>query len=217
MTSTSNSARCTAAIRGRNHGPGARGGRPGGQGRGDGRHRRAIGRRQIDTVRLWGYWSVRRAAKSALPACRPRSSANAVAPCCAATPSAMSTSSTTSCRNSRRQNVTMPQLIAGRETRRRQNSRHGTARLAGCRPAPATVRPLSGGEQQRVAIARAAADHPRIILADEPTGNLDPSTSDTVFSALAALIREEGAAALIATHNYDLARRANRIVASATA
>ena len=71
---------------------------------------------------------------------------------------------------------------------------------------------LSGGEQQRVAIARAAANHPRIILADEPTGNLDPSTSDVVFDALAALIREEGAAALIATHNHELARRANRIV-----
>jgi lipoprotein-releasing system ATP-binding protein len=71
---------------------------------------------------------------------------------------------------------------------------------------------LSGGEQQRVAIARAAANHPRIILADEPTGNLDPTTSDVVFDALASLIREEGAAALIATHNHDLARRANRIV-----
>ena len=71
---------------------------------------------------------------------------------------------------------------------------------------------LSGGEQQRVAIARAAANHPRIILADEPTGNLDPATSDKVFDALASLIKNEGAAALIATHNHDLARRADRIV-----
>ena len=71
---------------------------------------------------------------------------------------------------------------------------------------------LSGGEQQRIAIARALVNDPFIILADEPTGNLDPDTSDVVFDALAALIREEGAAALIATHNHDLARRANRIV-----
>ena len=78
----------------------------------------------------------------------------------------------------------------------------------------ATHRPaeLSGGEQQRVAIARAAANHPKVILADEPTGNLDPATSDLVFAALQALIRGEGAAGLIATHNHDLARRADRIV-----
>src|SRR6185437_9438328 len=71
---------------------------------------------------------------------------------------------------------------------------------------------LSGGEQQRVAIARAAANHPQVILADEPTGNLDPATSDLVFAALQDLIRNEGAAGLIATHNHDLARRADRIV-----
>lgn len=71
---------------------------------------------------------------------------------------------------------------------------------------------LSGGQQQRVAIARALAARPKLILADEPTGNLDPATSDVVFEALKSLIREEGAAALIATHNFDLARRANRIV-----
>ena len=78
----------------------------------------------------------------------------------------------------------------------------------------ATHRPaeLSGGEQQRVAIARAAANHPRVILADEPTGNLDPATSELVFGALQSLIRDEGAAGLIATHNHDLARRADRIV-----
>jgi putative ABC transport system ATP-binding protein len=71
---------------------------------------------------------------------------------------------------------------------------------------------LSGGEQQRIAIARAAANRPRIILADEPTGNLDPDTSTLVFDALMELISTENAAALIATHNHDLARRATRIV-----
>ncbi|MCB1508792.1 MAG: ABC transporter ATP-binding protein [Hyphomicrobiaceae bacterium] len=71
---------------------------------------------------------------------------------------------------------------------------------------------LSGGEQQRVAIARSIANAPHIILADEPTGNLDPSTSDLVFSMLTRLAREAGIAALIATHNLDLARRADRTV-----
>ncbi|NOZ33408.1 MAG: ABC transporter ATP-binding protein [Alphaproteobacteria bacterium] len=71
---------------------------------------------------------------------------------------------------------------------------------------------LSGGEQQRVAIARAMANAPRMILADEPTGNLDPATSNTVFQALAKLIREQGSGGIIATHNYDLARKADRVV-----
>ncbi len=102
----------------------------------------------------------------------------------------------------------------GRAQGERPSTRRGTARAAWRRQPRATHRPaeLSGGEQQRVAIARAAANHPRVILADEPTGNLDPATSDVVFAALQALIREEGAAALIATHNHELARRADRIV-----
>jgi len=111
------------------------------------------------------------------------------------------------------ENVTMPQLIAGVGTTA-ANKRSmellellGLAQRASHRPAE-----LSGGEQQRVAIARAAANRPRIILADEPTGNLDPSTSDKVFAALSALIKDQGSAALIATHNHDLARRADRIV-----
>ena len=111
------------------------------------------------------------------------------------------------------ENVTMPQLIAGAGQRDADSrSIHllellGIAHRAEHRPAE-----LSGGEQQRVAIARAAANHPRIVLADEPTGNLDPATSELVFEALQNLIHEEGAAALIATHNHDLARRADRIV-----
>ncbi|RIY03697.1 ABC transporter ATP-binding protein [Aureimonas flava] len=71
---------------------------------------------------------------------------------------------------------------------------------------------LSGGEQQRVAIARAVANNPYVLLADEPTGNLDPSTSSYVFEAMTALVRQSGVAALIATHNHDLARRMDRAV-----
>ena len=71
---------------------------------------------------------------------------------------------------------------------------------------------LSGGEQQRVAFCRALANAPRLLLADEPTGNLDPGTSDTVFGALMSLVRDTGLAALIATHNLDLAARMDRRV-----
>jgi lipoprotein-releasing system ATP-binding protein len=111
------------------------------------------------------------------------------------------------------ENVTMPQLIAGvsedaAEARAMELlTLLGLAERATHRPAE-----LSGGEQQRVAIARAAANKPRIILADEPTGNLDPATSERVFEALAELIRVQGSAALIATHNHELARRADRTV-----
>jgi lipoprotein-releasing system ATP-binding protein len=71
---------------------------------------------------------------------------------------------------------------------------------------------LSGGEQQRVAIARALANKPAVILADEPTGNLDTGTSDTVFTELLRIVREQGVAALIATHNVELASRMDRVV-----
>jgi lipoprotein-releasing system ATP-binding protein len=71
---------------------------------------------------------------------------------------------------------------------------------------------LSGGEQQRVAFCRALANKPKVLLADEPTGNLDPATSDTVFAALMELVRETGLAALIATHNPELAARMDRTV-----
>ena len=111
------------------------------------------------------------------------------------------------------ENVSMPQLIAGKTPAAAQKRSMELLELLGIGPR-ATHRPaeLSGGEQQRVAIARAAANHPKVILADEPTGNLDPETSDVVFAALANLIKNEGAAALIATHNHDLARRADRVV-----
>ena len=71
---------------------------------------------------------------------------------------------------------------------------------------------LSGGEQQRVAIARAVANAPRLLLADEPTGNLDPHTSDHVFHALSQLIRASGLSVVLATHNMDLAARMDRRV-----
>ena len=71
---------------------------------------------------------------------------------------------------------------------------------------------LSGGEQQRVAIARALANAPRVLLADEPTGNLDVATADTVFAELMHAVRDQGAAALIAPHNTELARRMDRVV-----
>ncbi len=83
----------------------------------------------------------------------------------------------------------------------------GMTARSGHRPAE-----LSGGEQQRVAFCRAVANGPQLLLADEPTGNLDPTTSDTVFDALMGLVRETGMAALIATHNPALAARMDRIV-----
>jgi len=111
------------------------------------------------------------------------------------------------------ENVTIPQMIAGKSPRQGDARSRELLDLLGVGPR-AAHRPaeLSGGEQQRVAIARAAANHPQVILADEPTGNLDPATSNLVFDALQQLIRNEGAAGLIATHNHDLARRADRIV-----
>ncbi len=111
------------------------------------------------------------------------------------------------------ENVMLPQLISGigrmgaRDRGLELLDLMGLSDRAEHRPAE-----LSGGEAQRVAIARAAANHPRLILADEPTGNLDPATSDRVYDALMGLIENEGASALIATHNHALAKRAHRVV-----
>jgi len=69
---------------------------------------------------------------------------------------------------------------------------------------------LAGGEQQRVALARALANHPRVLLADEPTGNLDPATADGVFQMLISIVRSEGLSALVATHNYALSGKMDR-------
>ncbi|HUJ04040.1 MAG TPA: ABC transporter ATP-binding protein [Rhizomicrobium sp.] len=109
------------------------------------------------------------------------------------------------------ENVMLPQLIAGkrREAAKTEATRLltqlGLGERLSHRPAQ-----LSGGEQQRVAIARALANHPQVLLADEPTGNLDPHTSGEVFDALVKLVCSEGLAALIATHNLQLAAKMDR-------
>lgn len=109
------------------------------------------------------------------------------------------------------ENVVLPQMIAGKS---RADSMREAKRLLDLMGLGKrlTHRPsqLSGGEQQRVAIARALANRPHILLADEPTGNLDPRTSGGVFDALIAVTRAEGLAALIATHNFELASRMDR-------
>jgi lipoprotein-releasing system ATP-binding protein len=112
------------------------------------------------------------------------------------------------------ENVMIPQMIRGLsrgEARRRATellSYLGLKDRLTHRPAQ-----LSGGEQQRVAIARAVANAPRLLLADEPTGNLDPRTSDHVFEALSQLIRASGLTVVLATHNMELAARMDRRVA----
>jgi lipoprotein-releasing system ATP-binding protein len=111
------------------------------------------------------------------------------------------------------ENVMIPQLIAGSAKSEARKRAAGLLARLGLE-ARLEHRPgqLSGGEQQRVAIARALANHPLLLLADEPTGNLDPRTAELVHEEFVRLIREEGLAALIATHNFELARRMTRIV-----
>jgi lipoprotein-releasing system ATP-binding protein len=109
------------------------------------------------------------------------------------------------------ENVMIPQLIAGVKYREAEDKakwllkRLGLERRFRHRPAE-----MSGGEQQRVAIARALANTPKLLLADEPTGNLDPKTSENVFLELLSVVKETGLSALIATHNFDLANRMDR-------
>ena len=111
------------------------------------------------------------------------------------------------------ENIVLPQLADGvarapaRARARELLARVGIADRAGHRPSE-----MSGGEQQRVAFCRALANAPRLLLADEPTGNLDPATSEKVFDTLVDLVRGTGLAALIATHNLDLAARMDRVV-----
>ncbi len=111
------------------------------------------------------------------------------------------------------ENIVLPQMIA--TTRRRDAMARardlldlvGLAERASHRPAQ-----LSGGEQQRVALVRALANSPKLLLADEPTGNLDHQTADDVFDMLVRLIHDAGVGALVATHNLELARRMDRIL-----
>ena len=111
------------------------------------------------------------------------------------------------------ENTVLPQLAAGIGRKAAHEraldllGRVGVAERADHRPAA-----LSGGEAQRVAFCRALANGPRLLLGDEPTGNLDPTTSDQVFGALMELVRSTGLAAVIATHNLELAARMDRIV-----
>ncbi len=111
------------------------------------------------------------------------------------------------------ENVVLPQLILGRSRSEAEARAKELLKSLGLeqrwdhRPAQ-----LSGGEQQRVAIARAVANGPKVLLADEPTGNLDPPTAERVFDQLLALIRQSSVAAVIATHNLDLAARMNRVL-----
>lgn len=110
-------------------------------------------------------------------------------------------------------NVALPALIAGRPRREAMSEAERLLGIMGLSHRLHHQPPqLSGGEQQRVAIARAMINKPVLILADEPTGNLDPDTSTVVFAALSELVRTEGAAALIATHNLELAKYMDRVV-----
>ena len=109
------------------------------------------------------------------------------------------------------ENVVLPQLINGEKPQQASDRAIELLRLVGLENR-AYHRPsqLSGGEQQRVAFCRAVANEPKILLADEPTGNLDEKTSDTVFNALLSLVESSGMAALIATHNENLVKKMNR-------
>lgn len=111
------------------------------------------------------------------------------------------------------ENTILPQIIAGVDRKTAKDhagkllSKLGLAHRLEHRP-----KQLSGGEQQRVAIARALANKPKILLADEPTGNLDPTTSSEVFKLLIDQVKQQGIAAIVATHNHELAKKMDRCV-----
>jgi lipoprotein-releasing system ATP-binding protein len=111
------------------------------------------------------------------------------------------------------ENIILPQLANGQSSSKALSRAQALLDQVGVGPR-ADHRPaaLSGGEQQRVAFCRALANAPKLLLADEPTGNLDPATSDKVFTTLIELVRSTGLAAVIATHNLDLAARMDRIL-----
>lgn len=111
------------------------------------------------------------------------------------------------------ENVVLPQLVRG-VTRNEANARAESLLSALGLAERLTHRPakLSGGEQQRVAVARALANRPALVLADEPTGNLDEGTADIVFAEFLRLVREEGSAALVATHNERIAAKMDRVL-----
>ncbi len=111
-------------------------------------------------------------------------------------------------------NVALPAMIAGKSRKAAQDRARELLTGLGLADRTHHAPPqLSGGEQQRVAIARALANSPRLLLADEPTGNLDPQTSEAVFDSLYALARSQGVAALVATHNLALAAHMDRVFA----
>ncbi len=111
------------------------------------------------------------------------------------------------------ENIMIPQMIAGTNARKAEAEAERLLGVMGL-TARATHKPsqMSGGEQQRVAIARALANKPQMLLADEPTGNLDPATSDSVFQSLFDLTRHEGVSALVATHNMQLTQFMDRVL-----
>lgn len=111
------------------------------------------------------------------------------------------------------ENVVIPQMIGGKNRKAAEtDAKEILERLKLSHRLEHRPARLSGGEQQRVAIARALANNPRLLLADEPTGNLDPETADSVFEMLIELVRHSGVGAIIATHNMDLAEKMDRIL-----
>ncbi|MGB9154683.1 MAG: ABC transporter ATP-binding protein [Alphaproteobacteria bacterium] len=111
------------------------------------------------------------------------------------------------------ENIVLPQMIANTNRKIAEKRAHTLLEMVGLKNR-ADHRPgkLSGGEQQRVAIARALANNPKLLIADEPTGNLDPVTADNVFVMLQELVKSQNLALLMATHNHDLAHKMSRVV-----